>query len=118
MTDKLFQSIWQDAQQITDMDAFVSDWALSSALLPDNAEIDPDLVEQLQILWRIANDPFKSLLSMMGLSQAKAMTRFCINPRTIKHWAAGDRSCPAYIRLLMAEVTGLLRLREYETQKM
>lgn len=114
MTDSLFQSIWQDAQQITDIDAFVFDWALSSALLPDDADIDPALVDQLQLLWRVANAPFKTLLSMMGLTQIKAMTRFCIPRRTIQNWAAEVRPCPPYIRLFMAEVTGLLSLRAYD----
>lgn len=116
MTDYLFQDIWQDAQQATDMDAFVSDWALSSALVPDGADIDFTLVDQLQILWRVANAPFKTLLSMMGLTQIKAMTRFCIPRRTIQNWAAEVRPCPSYIRLFMAESTELLKLREYATQ--
>lgn len=117
MTDKLFQLIWQDAQQITDIDAFVSDWALSGALLPDGADIDPVLVERLQMLWHIANDPFALILKLMDMTQTQAAVRFCIPLRTIQDWHGERRKIPPYIRLFMAESTDLMRLRDYEAQK-
>lgn len=117
MTDKLFAEIWADAQQITDIDAFSSDWALSSALLPEDADMDPILWEQLRIMWHVAHDKFKGLLQQMGLKQTGCATRFCIPLRTVQGWALGERECTPYIRLMMAEATGYLRLRDYGNKK-
>ena len=113
MTDKLFAEIWADAQEINDIDAFSSDWALSSALLPEDAEMDPDLWQQLRTLWEVAHLPFRDLLGRMGLKQIGCSTRFCIPLRTVQGWALGERECPSYVRLMMAEATGLVQLRSY-----
>ena len=114
MSDNLFAEIWADALQIPDIDAFVSDWALSSALLPEDQDIDPELVRQLRILWHVAHDPFKDLLKLMDLTQTRCSVRFCIPLRTVQGWANGTRQAPPYIRLMIAEATGLLTIRRYE----
>lgn len=116
MTDKLFATIWADAQAATDPDAFASDWATSSAILPaedPEADIDMDLVSSLQALWHVAHDPVRDLLGLLGLSQTGCAIRFCIPLRTIQDWVADKRTPPAYIRLMVAEAVGLVALRSY-----
>ena len=116
MTDKLFATIWADAKTATDPDAFASDWATSSVILSaedPEAEIDMDLVSNLQVLWHVARDSFRALLKRMGISQTSCATRFCIPLRTVQSWALDERECPSYIRLMMAEATGLISLRSY-----
>lgn len=70
MDNKLFAEIWADTQSQQDMDAFVSDWATSSAFLdpedPDQ-EIDSGIVGQLGRLWQVANLPFREFLKLLGL---------------------------------------------------
>ena len=53
--------------------------------------------------------PFRDLLKAMGLSQTECCRRFEIPWRTVAHWAAGDRPCPAYVRLMLAELAGVYR---------
>ena len=113
MTDKLFATIWADACASADVDAFASDWSLSSALLPDGEDIDAELVAQLRVMWHVAHDPFKELLRAMGLTQARCVTRFCIPLRTVQDWAGARSKCAPYIRLMMAEAMGLLTVRGY-----
>lgn len=114
MDNKLFGMIWEDAQNQQDMDAFVSDWATSSLFLdpehPDQ-EIDSSIVDQLGRLWQVANLPFREFLKLLGLSQTTCSVRFCIHLRTVQHWALGERACPSYIRLMMAELCGAVTLR-------
>lgn len=115
MTDKLIYTIYADATNYTDPDAFASDWATSSAVLdPEDpfSEIDPVLVEHLHTLWHIANDPFRDLLALLGLNQTQCSVRFCIPLRTVQDWAAGRRTPPPYLRLMMAEIAGLVKLRD------
>lgn len=116
MDNKLFEIIWKDAQNIKDSDSFVSDWATSSIFLdpehPDQ-EIDSSIVDQLGRLWQVANLPFREFLKLLGLTQTRCTTRFCIPLRTVQGWAIGERACPSYIRLMMAELCGAVRLREY-----
>lgn len=47
---------------------------------------------------------FRDFLAALGLTQTECARRFSIPLRTVQHWAAGDRDCPAYVRLMMAEL--------------
>lgn len=113
MTDKQIYLLFGEAANYTDPDAFASDAALS-LLDPDDPgqEADAGLFEQMRTLWHVANDPFRSLLESMGLSQSGCSSRFCIPLRTVQDWAGNRRSSPLYIRLMMAEAVGLLNIRE------
>ena len=51
--------------------------------------------------------PFRDLLKAMDLTQTECCRRFEIPLRTVQHWANGDRECPPYVRLMMAELTGI-----------
>lgn len=55
----------------------------------------------------LAGLPFRDLLKAMGMTQTQCSRRFEIPLRTIQHWAAGDRECPTYVKLMMAELTGI-----------
>lgn len=114
MTDKQIYLLLGETSNYADPDAFDSDAALS-LLDPDDPaqEVDMALFEQLRTLWHVANDPFKALLERMGLGQTQCSIRFCINLRTVQHWANEDRVCPPYIRLMMAEAMGLLHIRDH-----
>ena len=90
-------------------------WSTSSAVLdPEDptGEVDLSLYGQLCTLWHVANDPFREFLQLLGLSQAKCSRRFCIPLRTIEDWAGDRRMPPSYLRLMMAELAGLVSLRE------
>jgi len=61
---------------------------------------------------QICNMPFRDLLSAMGLNQANCARRFNIPLRTVQNWAGELRQAPPYVRLMMAEITGLLTSRD------
>lgn len=60
----------------------------------------------------IAALPFRDLLRAMGLTQSACSRRFEIPLRTVQHWAGEDRECPIYLRLMMAELTGIYERTE------
>lgn len=110
MSDKQLYCFFGEAANFTDPDAFASEVSLS-LLDPDNPsqDVDANLFKQLHVLWHVKNDPFRSFLDCMGLSQSECSRRFCVPLRTVQGWTLGERSCPPYIRLMMAEITGILR---------
>ena len=111
-TDKVIYTFFGETTNYTDPDAFASDVALS-LLNPEepDQQVDIALFEQLRTLWHVANDPFKVLLECMGLSQTQCSTRFCIPLRTVQNWAGELRTPAPYVRLMMAELAGLLDIR-------
>lgn len=106
--DKLFYTLFAEALASPDRDAFVSDWALSSAWgdAPD-ADIPADRVDTLGRLWDAAHLTIRDIRQHTGLSQAAFATRYCIPTRTLEDWERGVRSCPDYLRLLLAKDVGL-----------
>lgn len=112
MTDKQIYTIFDETANYTDPDAYASDIAMS-LLDPEDPgqEVDLALVDKLRILWHVANDPFKDFLRLLGLNQTQCATRFCIPLRTVQNWAGEVRTAPDYIRLMMAELVGIVKLR-------
>ena len=104
MTDKLFFSLFSAALSSPDRDAFVSDWSLSSVWgdTPD-ADIPADRIDLLARLWDAAHLTIRDIRQHTGLSQAAFATRYCIPTRTLEDWERGVRSCPDYLRLLLAQ---------------
>ena len=108
MTDKLFCTLFAAALAAADRGTFVSDWSLSSAWgdAPD-AAIPADRIDLLARLWDAAHLTIRDIRQHTGLSQAAFATRYCIPTRTLEDWERGARSCPDYLRLLLAQATGL-----------
>lgn len=109
-TDKLFFTLFGDAIASPDRDAFVSDWSLSSVWgdAPD-ADIPADRIETLGQLWDVAHLTIRDIRAHTGLSQAAFAVRYCIPRRTVENWESGVRSCPDYLRLLLAESAGVYK---------
>lgn len=109
MIDKLFCTLFSAALAAADRDAFVSDWSLSSvwgdAPAPD-ADIPAERIDTLERLWDVAHLTIRDIRQHTGLSQAAFATRYCIPTRTLEDWERGARSCPDYLRLLLAQATG------------
>lgn len=113
LTDKQINTLYSETHNYTDPDAYVSDMLTSSLLLdPEDPEqeIAVELTEPLLALWHVANDPFRALLERMGLTQTQCATRFCVPLRTVQDWAGDRREAAPYLRLMMAELTGVVRL--------
>ena len=57
---------------------------------------------------------FREQVKAMHMTQSGCARRFRVPLRTLQGWALGERECPAYIRLMMAELTGLLEVPDDE----
>lgn len=108
MTDKLFCALFAAALTAANRDAFVSAWSLSSAWGDAlDADSPADRIDLLARLWDAAHLTIRDIRAHTGLSQAAFSTRYCIPVRTLEDWERGVRSCPDYLRLLLAQATGL-----------
>lgn len=108
MTDKLFYMIFTDAKSITDRDAFISDWALSSVWGDaEDAEVPADRLLELGMIWDVAHASFADIVAASGLKLVDFAARFAIPYRTAQNWLAGVNRCPDYTRLLLARAVGM-----------
>lgn len=114
MTDKRFSTIFAAAVSDGDREAFISDWATSSVWGDDeSAHIPAQRVDELAAIWDAAHLTIRDIRQHTGLSQAAFATRYCIPRRSVENWESGDRACPDYLRLLLAQVTGLYIRKEF-----
>lgn len=110
MTDKLFCALFAAALTAANRDAFVSAWSLSSAWGDAlDADSPADRIDLLARLWDAAHLTIRDIRQRTGLSQAAFATRYCIPTRTLEDWERGVRSCPDYLRLLLADSAGVYK---------
>ncbi len=115
MTHNQYYEAVTEIQNYTDRDAFTSDVALSITSLED-ADKEIDLVAiagQIGMIWDAYHMSIKDLRAVTGLSQAAFSRRFLFPRRTLENWESAKvpNECPLYIRMLIADVLGLLPAR-------
>lgn len=112
MTGRELTLCWTEAANYSDADAYVSDLALSSVWGDDpEVEVPASRLDDLRQIYAAARASVRELRQAAGLTQAQLAQRFGIPKRTIENWeATGDnaRTCPDYIRRMMAELLGQL----------
>lgn len=108
MTNKQYHFCVTEAANYKDMDAYVSDLALSSIWEDDNL---PDSRRQaLRSVYAATNRSVREIVSAAGMTQAAFAEAFCIPLRTVENWCTGCRECPLYTRLMIQKCLGLLEV--------
>ena len=111
MTSKQMSVCWSEAFAYGDVDAYVSDLALSSVWGDDpDGDIPAGRIELLRDVYAVAHASVKDLRQAAGLTQSQLAVRFGIPRRTVENWEAtgpNARTCPDYVRRMMAECLGL-----------
>ena len=102
MTNEQRNFVLSEMDNYTDRDVWLSDVALSSIWDgAEDAEFPQAWIDELRRLWDAVHLPMRELLAPMTPTQASR--RFYIPVRTLQDWYAGVRSCPVYVRLMLAE---------------
>lgn len=93
----------------TDRDAYISDLALSSMWgdAPED-DIPADRLALLGRVWDFAHMDFRAIRQASSLTQAAFADRFGIPKRTIEAWDEGQRTPPAYVLRMMAQLLGII----------
>ena len=111
MTDTQFSACVREVPAYTDIDAYVSDLALSSIWGDaETAKIPASRIDQLRAIYTAVNRPVRAIVTASGLSQAAFAERYCIPRRTVENWCSGANECPLYTRLLLQRAEGLLEV--------
>ena len=111
MTDTQFSACVREVPAYTDIDAYVSDLALSSMWGDvEDADIPAQRLDDLRSIYQAVNRTVREIVAASGLSQAAFAERYCIPRRTVEDWCRGVAKCPLYTRLLLQRTEGLLKL--------
>lgn len=111
MKHEHFYLLVDEAQAQPDLDTYVAEWGTSSLFLPDPDDPAPDynqIVADLTNIHSIAHMDIKALVQASGLTQTALARRFDIPLRTLQGWCSGSRQCPPYVKLMMADLLGLI----------
>jgi DNA-binding transcriptional regulator YiaG len=88
--------------------SFLSNVTLS---IPDDADgcVDLDAEKaRLSTIWDVAHLSMRELVARTGLSQTTFAKQVGVPLRTVQDWCGEKRSCPTYVRFLLAEHYKLL----------
>lgn len=109
MNDKQYYFCVAEVSNYPDVDAYISDIALSTIWddAPDSP-IPPERLDQLRTIYTAAARTMREIVSAAGMTQAAFAEHFCIPRRTVEDWCRGVRECPLYTRLMMQRILGLL----------
>lgn len=104
MTYKQYNFCVAEAANYDDLDAYISDVALSTIWddTPD-APIPPERLENLRSIYTAATRTVREIVAAAGMTQAAVTVRLCIPRRTLQDWCRGVRECPLYTRLMMQQ---------------
>lgn len=111
MTIKQYNVCLSEVENYSDKDAYVSDLALSDIWEDvETADIPSERVEWLGELWEAYNRSIKDIAKAANLSQRKLAERFGVPYRTAEAWCEKKRECTLYLKLMMQECLGLLKI--------
>lgn len=110
MNLKQYQFCIRELPECADIDAYVSDLALSSIWgdAPED-DIPPERIEQLRAIFQAASRTVPEIAASAGLNITNMSIRFSIPYRTMQDWFLGNRPCSLSNRLMMQECLGLYK---------
>lgn len=109
MTSNQYYQCLLEVDSYADIDAYVSDMALSSIWGTETSAIDENRIFALQEIWHAAHRSIQDIAAAAGMSQRQLARRFGIGYRTMENWVARD-SCLLHVRLMMQEALGLYKV--------
>ena len=91
MTDRDFQTAFNVAPRYDNPDEYAAEFG-----------------GKARSLWDAACLPFRDFLALTGYNRAGLARRYCIPLATLDQWLSGKRNPPPWVRLLLAEATGII----------
>lgn len=113
MNNKQYAFAVTEAASYTDRGAYISDLALSSVWGDaQDTEIPTERLEQLCEIWNATHMSVTEIRAAAGIrSMVELAEHFAIPYRTVQNWESGQRECAPYIRLMIQETLGLIKIQ-------
>ncbi len=110
MTKELFLKLYHDAQDQPNPELYIGEYGYPDYF--DEISSDPDeIIAKLTEIHRLAYMSMAEVIDASGLGKSKFARYFDIPLHTIQNWAYGARPCPEYIKLMTAELTGVIKIK-------
>ena len=107
MTKTLFLKLYHDAQAQPDTEIYIGEFGYPDYF--DEISKDPDeIVKKLTEIHRVAQMSMADVIKTSELGASKFARFFDIPLHTVQNWLYGARPCPDYIKLMTAELLGLI----------
>ena len=112
MTHETYYRLVSDALAAESEEMFISapgwaDWM-------DEYGDDTDrLASDMRNIYQVSHMTMLDLLFASGLTKAAFSRRFLIPLRTVENWVSGIRPCPIYVRLMIADLLGLVAVERH-----
>ena len=71
------------------------------------------LASDMRNIYQVSHMTMLDLLFASGLTKAAFSRRFLIPLRTVENWVSGIRPCPIYVRLMIADLLGLVAVERH-----
>lgn len=114
MTKSLFLKLYHDAKEQPDRELYISEYGYPDYF--DEISDNPDeVVKALSDVHKLAHMSFREFLAEANISQTGFARYFDIPLRTVQDWASGARRCPEYLKLMAAELLGVITFSKAPT---
>ena len=112
MTQEQYSFAVTEATEYTDLDAYLTDVAMSTEWGDDpDAPIPQRQLDDLTAIFIAVHRTPREIVALTGSTQADFASRHVIPRRTLEDWVRGARICPLYLRLLLQQSEGLLQVK-------
>ena len=112
MTHETYYRLVSDALAAESEEMFISapgwsDW------MDEYGEDTDRLASDMRNIYQVSHMTMLDLLFASGLTKAAFSRRFLIPLRTVENWVSGIRPCPIYVRVLIADLIGLVAVERH-----
>lgn len=109
MTKELFWKLYHDAKEQPEAELYIGEYGYPDYF--DDISTDAnEVVRKLMEIHQIAHMTMAEVVERSELGASGFARFFEIPLRTVQNWIYGQRPCPDYIKLMTAELLGIIKI--------
>lgn len=112
MTYETYRNLVSDALNAENEEMFIAEqgWA---DWMDEYGEDTDRIADDMRNIYKVAHMTVRDLISASGMTKAAFSRRFLIHLRTVENWVYGIHPCPIYVRLMIADLLGLVTVERH-----
>ena len=111
MTHKQYHDLIRSAMEAPTEEIFIAEPGFPDWLYEIYGEDCATLLSDLRNVYEVANMTLPEMRKATGLTQEKFAQRFGIPKRSIENWEGEQSTPPQYVRLLIADALGFVKVQ-------